>query len=282
MNQINLDKRKTDQAWNQLYTRLESDGLLQQDISCKPSVSTRIRAVKWAAAIAVICISAVTVIMMTRQNTPSIALLTVENDEAATRITTLEDGSIVYLADKARIQFPEHFETDKRELKLEGDALFDVSGNKERPFYIETEEVRIEVLGTSFDVRSTKDTPFELSVRRGEVKVTSKHNGQNCIVKAGETAKLLSKALQVLPTSKDDLSNYSRRISFKDEKLGDILRVLNREFSDKIFNTTSSLEDKRINIAFENNSPNEMAELICIGFDLKYTEKDKVLFISEP
>ena len=41
-----------------------------------------------------------------------------------------------------------------REVSLQGNALFDVTGNRERPFLIETEEVRIEVLGTMFHVKS--------------------------------------------------------------------------------------------------------------------------------
>ena len=33
MNQIEKNKLKTDQAWEQLYTRLEQDGLLDKPIS---------------------------------------------------------------------------------------------------------------------------------------------------------------------------------------------------------------------------------------------------------
>ena len=53
-------------------------------------------------------------------------------------------------------------------MKLEGNALFDVVGSRSRPFLIETDLVRIEVLGTAFNVKSDELRPFELSVQRYE------------------------------------------------------------------------------------------------------------------
>ena len=89
-----------------------------------------------------------------RERTPETTLLTLHNNEASTTlVTTLEDGSIVYLADNSQLSYPEHFQREKREVSLLGNALFDVSGNKERPFLIETEQARIEVLGTSFNIK---------------------------------------------------------------------------------------------------------------------------------
>lgn len=102
------------------------------------------------------------------------ALIMQENTEQSTLVTTLEDGSIVYMGGETSLQYPEHFSMDKREVSLQGNALFDVAGNRERPFLIETEEVRIEVLGTMFHVKSDVGSTFELSVQRGKVKVALK------------------------------------------------------------------------------------------------------------
>lgn len=52
-------------------------------------------------------------------------------------------------------------------MKLQGNALFDVVGSRSRPFLIETDLVRIEVLGTAFNVKSDELRPFELSVQEG-------------------------------------------------------------------------------------------------------------------
>lgn len=283
MNQIEKNKLKTDQAWEQLYTRLEQDGLLDKPIS-GTQIPYRIGLMKWAAAIVILCVSVATAIFLGQERTPETTLLTLHNNEASTTlVTTLEDGSIVYLADNSQLSYPEHFQREKREVSLLGNALFDVSGNKERPFLIETEQARIEVLGTSFNIKSSDKSAFELAVRRGLVKVTLKKNGEQTLVKAGQTVSLFSNRLQVAPTQDNEqFSDYTRRIQFKDERLGDILHVINLEYPKMPLKTTTDLENRRLTVSFYNNSPATMAELICAALKLKCTQQNNIWMISEP
>lgn len=283
MNQIEKNKSKTDQAWEQLYTRLEQDGLLDKPIS-GTQIPYRIGLMKWAAAIVILCVSVATAIFLGQERTPETTLLTLHNNEASTTlVTTLEDGSIVYLADNSQLSYPEHFQREKREVSLLGNALFDVSGNKERPFLIETEQARIEVLGTSFNIKSSDKSAFELAVRRGLVKVTLKKNGEQTLVKAGQTVSLFSNRLQVAPTQDNEqFSDYTRRIQFKDERLGDILHVINLEYPKMPLKTTADLENRRLTVCFYNNSPATMAELICAALKLKCTQQNNIWMISEP
>ena len=271
MNQIEKNKSKTDQAWAQLYTRLEQDGLLDKPIS-GTQIPYRIGLMKWAAAIIILCVSVATAIFLGQERTPETTLLTLHNNEASTTlVTTLEDGSIVYLADNSQLS------------SLLGNALFDVSGNKERPFLIETEQARIEVLGTSFNIKSSDKSAFELAVRRGLVKVTLKKNGEQTLVKAGQTVSLFSNRLQVAPTQDNEqFSDYTRRIQFKDERLGDILHVINLEYPMMPLKTTADLENRRLTVSFYNNSPATMAELICAALKLKCTQQNNIWMISEP
>ena len=283
MNQIEKNKLKTDQAWVQLYTRLEQDGLLDKPTS-GTQIPYRIGLMKWVAAIIILCVSVATAIFLGQERTPEAALLTLHNNEASTTlVTTLEDGSIVYLADNSQLSYPEHFQREKREVSLLGNALFDVSGNKERPFLIETEQARIEVLGTSFNIKSSDKSIFELAVRRGLVKVTLKKNGEQTLVKAGQTVSLFSNRLQVAPTQDNEqFSDYTRRIKFKDERLGDILHVINLEYPMMPLKATADLEDRRLTVSFYNNSPATMAELICAALKLKCTQQNNIWMISEP
>lgn len=275
---------KTDQAWQLLYSRLEQDGLLTETSVGKPANPFRLRTVKWAAAIAILCLSITTAFLLSRTNADNTSLLTVQNgNETATLVTTLEDGSIVYLANNTELQFPEHFSPDKREVSLQGNALFDVSGNRKRPFLIETGLTQIEVIGTAFHVKSAENAAFELSVQRGEVKITLKQNGQSIRVKAGETATILAQRLQVDKTSDpEQFMRYTQRIQFKDERLADILRVINRDAQGLQLKTTTPLEDRRLTVTFFNDSPDTMAELICLALNLTCTQKNNVLLIAEP
>ena len=105
------NKRKTDRAWNTLYQRLDEEGLL----SGRPASPFRSPAWKRgvaAAAVALLCLLiSVTYLNRSGQDTDP-NLLTRQNSETATTlVTTLEDGSVVYLAGNTS-QFPEHFSSD--------------------------------------------------------------------------------------------------------------------------------------------------------------------------
>ena len=82
----------------------------------------------------------------------------------------LEDGSKVLLSSRAKISFPRHFEADRREVYLEGEAYFDVVKNSGRPFFVYDSNLVTEVLGTSFTIR-TANGKIEVSVHTGRVAV---------------------------------------------------------------------------------------------------------------
>ena len=210
-------------------------------------------------------------------------LVTQENREASMLVTTLEDGSVVYLAQESTLQYPEHFATDKREVNLQGEAFFDVAKNHEQTFLIETGKVRIEVLGTAFNVRSHEDDSFRLSVQRGRVKVSLKQGGQSVLVNAGETVTLQARQLQLSETGdSDEFRQYTKNIRFKDECLEDILRVVNAEAPTLQIQAASSVLNKRkLTIEFENNSPETVAELICWALSLKCSREGDKLILSE-
>ncbi|MDL2245464.1 FecR family protein [Parabacteroides sp. OttesenSCG-928-J18] len=282
MNEIDLHKRKTDRAWNRLYARLDEDGLLTGAIAPRQQTKTLpVRDMRMLAAVALLCLVIIGVYMYTRQDNRVSALLTLRNaEESTTLITTLEDGSVVYLAEQAVLHYPSSFETDRREVALEGNAQFNVSGNKERPFLISTENVHVEVLGTTFHIRNEANAPFELSVESGIVKVIAKGNGNSCLVTAGEIARLQAGEWQIekAETSRNPL----KRILFKDERLGDVLHILNREVSSVPLLTIPELENRSFTVAFEGHSPVEMAEIICLGLGLSYTRTEEGLLITEP
>jgi ferric-dicitrate binding protein FerR (iron transport regulator) len=278
------NKVNTDQAWRQLYGRLEQDGLLPQETTGKTVKQFASPAMRWAAAVSIFCISIVTAIFLWDKYLDNPAgLLTLHNEEGAvTLVKTLEDGSIVYLADNTRLQYPKHFAREKREVFLNGNALFDVTGNQKRPFMIETESIRIEVIGTAFNIQSTDQLPFELTVERGEVKVTYKKNGESLHVKEGETVTLSNNRLWVEQTGKNKRITGIERIRFKDEALGNILRVINKNGSGVLLQTTSSLENRLLTATFDNEAPETIAGLICAAFNLQWKKENNVLLIFEP
>ncbi|WP_373126706.1 FecR family protein [Bacteroides sp. HPS0048] len=284
MTEVNKNKVRTDEAWRHLYTRLNKDSLL---VEVGEEVIRRRLFLKWGTVVAamltgVVCLMSVWW-LMPGNDTKNLNLVIQENREKSTLVTTLEDGSIVYLGQESVLQYPEHFATDKREVNLHGEAFFDVAKKHEQTFLIETEKVQIEVLGTAFNVRSNEEVPFSLSVRRGKVKVSLKQGGYSVFVNAGETVTLQSQQLQLSETSRGDESGvYTKNIRFKDESLEDILRVVNAENSALQIQTGSlDLGKRKLTIEFLDNSPDTVAELICWALNLKYTREGDKLILSE-
>ena len=103
------DNRKTDRAWENVYQRLEKDGLLdhKEKNSIIPYGDMR-RPPLWkiisaTAAMLVFCIYLSTIYFNQTNKETDRNLLTRQNMETTTLATTLEDGSIVYLAGNAAI-----------------------------------------------------------------------------------------------------------------------------------------------------------------------------------
>lgn len=84
----------------------------------------------------------------------------------------LSDGTQVHLNSGSRLEYPETFGGTTREVRLQGEAYFDVAHDEVHPFIVHTEEIRTKVLGTSFDVRSYpgEDEAF-VAVAEGKVAV---------------------------------------------------------------------------------------------------------------
>lgn len=97
------------------------------------------------------------------------------NSGASPRHIQLSDGSSVVLQPGSEIRYPAGFASDKREVRLYGEAFFEVVKNKKVPFYVIANQMVARVVGTSFRIKAKPDQPFlELNVKSGTVAVFNK------------------------------------------------------------------------------------------------------------
>jgi transmembrane sensor len=83
----------------------------------------------------------------------------------------LEDGSRVELAPNASVVYPSKFSSKLREVRLIGEAFFDIKSNPDKPFLVITDKVVTKVLGTSFYVKAKETSKVEVEVKTGKVTV---------------------------------------------------------------------------------------------------------------
>ena len=94
----------------------------------------------------------------------------------------LPDGTQVWLNSGSNISYDNDFGGATRQVRLTGEAFFDVVKDNARPFIIHTTTVDITVLGTAFNVRSyPEEKVTETSLIRGAVEVTLKANADKKI-----------------------------------------------------------------------------------------------------
>ena len=97
------------------------------------------------------------------------------NDTKNITLHMLSDGTVITLQPNGSIEFPDVFPADKREIVLKGEAFFDVTKDKNRPFIINTGDVTVKVLGTSFNVRAYEGAKeITVAVKTGKVSVYAK------------------------------------------------------------------------------------------------------------
>lgn len=90
---------------------------------------------------------------------------------------TLPDGTTVELNSGSTLEYPAVFARNERRVRLEGEAMFDVAGNSDKPFYVETFAYDIKVLGTKFNVESCEGNGiFSTALMAGKVTILDKNN----------------------------------------------------------------------------------------------------------
>ena len=88
----------------------------------------------------------------------------------------LPDGSKVILDAKTKLDIK--YFSDKREINIiEGKALFDVTSNPNKPFIVNANMIKVEVLGTNFEVKNEIDK-IVVDVINGKVKVEQNKNNE--------------------------------------------------------------------------------------------------------
>jgi hypothetical protein len=66
----------------------------------------------------------------------------------------LADGTQISLNSGSRLVYPSQFSESKREVYLEGEGLFNVKKNEDKPFYVQTNRFEVQVFGTTFNLQA--------------------------------------------------------------------------------------------------------------------------------
>ena len=152
---------------------------------------------------------------------------------------TLPDQTEVWLNSGSMLEFPLALnQQDNRSVKLSGQGYFKVAHDKKHPFIVETDELRIKALGTSFDVSSyANDQQIASTLEEGSIAIIDLNGNELTRISPGQKA-ILNKSSGNLEVREVETmlttSWKDGKLIFRNTSLSDVTVLLERWFNCKI------------------------------------------------
>lgn len=161
----------------------------------------------------------------------------------------LEDGTVVTLNADSELTYPSVFDARSREVSLRGEAFFEVAHDASRPFFVQVDGYRIQVLGTRFNVSAYGDEPrHHTTLVEGSVRILDASSETVCreiLLHPGEQFS------REVSTSRSTVSRVDTRrytawmdgeFVFDNTPLADVLRTVSRWYDFRYEITDPALE----------------------------------------
>ncbi|MGV3613218.1 MAG: FecR family protein [Fluviicola sp.] len=225
----------TDDAWRKV----------QGELKQAPIRKLSIRWISSVAAVLIISFGAILYFMNSdAQNTVFTAEKTEKNIE-------LNDGTAIQLAAHSSLELSPDYGKKNRSLTLKGSGYFSVKHSKKLPFIIDAGPIHIQDLGTKFNVKTVDDTIY-VRVDEGVV-VIYDNKGMKLTLHANESAHyVISSGDLKLDVLAENLKKQYKTIILDDQRLEDVVHLLNKTYKVNIRIDNPALNNCRITTEFLN------------------------------
>ena len=192
----------------------------------------------------------------------------------------LEDGTKVWLNSETELSYPSRFAGTKREVKLLGEAFFEVTPDKERPFYVKANGMDIRVLGTSFNVNTYKKNVIETSLLTGRIKISGGSLPQEYVLTPGKKATYSSidKTLKITKADAHVITGWcDDYLIFDSEPLIDVIEEIERWYGVKIELRCPQIGQDLLSGSFRHESIQNVIHSLSLQYKFRYEiHKDKI------
>lgn len=214
---------------------------------------------------------------MKRQPEEHIVMQTISSRQGMVTQFDLADGTKVWLNSGSKLQFPNSFTGGLREVKLTGEAFFEVAKNKDQPFRVNAKDLQIEVLGTSFNVVSFEDEQqAEVVLVEGKVKLSVENDNINKefgVMLPGQKA-VYSEINQKLFAQNVAVEKYiawrDGNLIFRDDNMEDVAKRLSRWFNVEIIIDDPEIKTYAYKATFRNENLRQVLNLLKISAPIDY------------
>lgn len=205
-------------------------------------------------------------------NNPESQMVAVNVKAGSKAEMTLPDGTFVQLNAATNLEYDTN-NSKQRLVKLSGEAFFDVAKNSGCPFKVMINDLQIEVVGTSFNVKTYKKDIVETSLLSGRIKISGGSLPHEYILSPGQKAtySAIDKTLQI---SKADAhveagwrDNY---LIFESTPLIDVIAQIERWYGVEIKLHHNQIAQDLLSGSFRNESIQNVIRSLSIQYGFKY------------
>lgn len=281
-------KTAIEQHWNE-FPKADLEGekdlssvlsLLKEKIAFeKPVVHFKIRLQRFYARVAAILLLPLLLYSIystyiSRFGSTGLSSVEIYSPQGARTHFELPDGTHGWLNSGSSIQYTSRFKQN-RNIRLSGEAWFEVTPDKKHPFVVSTPALDVQVMGTKFNVKAFVDeTITEVVLEEGKVKLDGNEKVFTTELKPNEKftydGQTLKCNIQMVNASqfsawKDGL------LVFRNEPLSEVLKRIGRWYNVEIVMMDPELLKLRYRATFQDEQIEEVIRLISLTAPIEYT-----------
>jgi transmembrane sensor len=215
--------------------------------------------------------------------TAPITYSTVTNAAGQVKRVELPDGSTVWLNAASTVLYANEF-SKHRQVKLDGEAYFNVEHDTDHPFTVETGEIRTKVLGTHFNIsayHSANVTTVSLLEGKVEVAAEGKELAVLCPATQLQWDRSTKKAVINVADTAAVVAWKAGRLQFRGEPLSKVIEALGRWYGVRILLANPGLSNCRYYLNFDSAMPlKDLLALLAEITKTKYSFTKDAIVIS--
>lgn len=274
---INVDK-----AWNNVYSRLNEDGLKTNNGPARISFmrSTFMR----VAAMAVILLTlGTTTVYLNYTGTFSKKITIATGNDQKNLLVALPDGSKIFLNRNSEFSYRANFGKHRRDVSLTGEAFFEISADASKPFIIDAGNAKVKVVGTSFNViTENSESAVEVYVKTGKVMLSDNSGSQSMILDPGFVGTMDSKISgKTINKNPNYMSWNTGLLVYSGQKLNVVFSDLKRVYNMDIVADDRSILENPWTSPIDNQSQDTIIRMICTSFNLNYIKDGSVYHLAK-
>jgi ferric-dicitrate binding protein FerR (iron transport regulator) len=304
-----FDQQTLDRRWEHLSQRLFSEDAHQGEPYpsevWRPSRRRR-RLMRYGMAAAAMALVAAGLFYAQQRNHAPAPLHEIATRQDTKKHLVLPDGTEVWLNAGSTLSYAETFPEKDREVRLNGEAFFEVAPDARVPFVVRADRVTVQVLGTRFNLRDYKeDDSLQATLISGRVQVSLhdpqqtqivlsprekltilKHSPAEAIADLPDKVGMLKYHLQTIPLNPVD-STYFAETAWVDNKLvftnasfAEVAQRMSRRYQVHFVFEDPALKKVVMNGVFDKETVDQALQLLGMITQFHYRRSTDTIYLN--